>query len=91
MQATRNIAAAAMIIAVFLFLGASSLLTSEGFFGAVISRKRLQTMIRNVFSSSAYQLHPHGVLAYGALQDYRAIDNEVGPALILSEYSPEIQ
>lgn len=62
---------------------------SEGFFGAVIGRKRMQAVIRNVYTSNAYQLHPCGALAYGALQDYRAIDNEVGPALILSEYSPE--
>lgn len=62
---------------------------SEGFFGAVISRKRMQAVIRNVSASNAYQLHPYGALAYGALQDYRAIDNEVGPALILSEYSAE--
>lgn len=61
----------------------------EGFFGAVISQKRMQSVIRNVHSTNGYELHPYGALAYGALQDFRAIQSEATPALILTEFCPE--
>lgn len=62
---------------------------SKDFFGAVIGQKRMQNVMRNVQSTNSYCLEPNGALAYGALQDFRAIQNEVSPALILTEYSPE--
>ena len=62
---------------------------SEGFSGAVISQKRLSSVIRNVYGTNRYSLDPYGALAFGALQDFRATHNEVGPALILSDYAPQ--
>lgn len=58
---------------------------NEGFWGAVISPRRTESVIRNVGLSS----DPAAALAYGALQDYRAANNEAGPALILSENKGE--
>ena len=61
---------------------------ADGFFGAVISRKRLESVIRNVQATNGYALHAYSALAYGALQDFRAIQNDASPALILTEFSP---
>lgn len=60
-----------------------------GFFGAVISRRRMESVIRNVFRTNQYLLGPYSALAFGALQDYRATNNEAGPALILTELGPQ--
>lgn len=60
----------------------------EGMFGAVISKRRLDSVICNVYRTSTYLLGPYSGLAYGALQDYRARTGETGTALILSEQSP---
>ena len=62
---------------------------SDGFFGAVISQKRMFSVTQNVFSTNGYALHPYSALAYGALQDFRAIQNEASPALILTEFSQD--
>ena len=61
---------------------------SSGLFGAVVSRKRMEGIIRNVSKSGNYLLDPAGAFAYGGLQDYRAKTGVTGPALILSERSP---
>ena len=60
----------------------------SGMYGAVVSRKRLDGMIRNVSNSANYLLDPAGAFGYGGLQDYRAKTGETRPALILSERSP---
>lgn len=60
----------------------------SGLFGAVVSRKRMDGIIRNVYRTNSYLLDPHAALAYGGLQDYRAKTGESRPALILSERSP---
>lgn len=60
----------------------------EGFFAAVISKKRMESIIPNVYKTSGALLGPESALAYGGLQDYRAITGESRPALILTEKSP---
>ena len=59
-----------------------------GLYAAVVSRKRMDGIIRNVSKSAGYYLDPAGAFAYGGLQDYRAKTGETRPALILSEKSP---
>lgn len=61
---------------------------SDGMFGAVIGQARTESIIRNVYRTSAYLLCPYTALAYGGLQDYRAASGDTGMALILSEYGP---
>ena len=60
----------------------------HGMYAAVVSRKRMDGIIRNVSKANDYLLDPAGALAYGGLQDYRAKTGETRPALILSERSP---
>lgn len=59
-----------------------------GMFGAVVSQKRMTSVIRNVFRTSTYILDPYTALAFGGLQDYRATHTDANPALILSEQGP---
>lgn len=61
---------------------------SGGMFGAVVSQKRMESVIRNVYRTSTYLLGPYSALAFGGLQDYRATNVEAGPALILTEQGP---
>lgn len=63
---------------------------SDGLFGAVISKRRTDSVIRNIFRTNSYQLSGYTALAYGALQDYRSTNNEAGPALILAENGPAV-
>ena len=63
-------------------------MAAEGFFAAVISKKRMESIIPNVYKTSGALLGPESALAYGGLQDYRAITGESRPALILTEKSP---
>lgn len=60
----------------------------NGFYAAVISEKRTDNVIRNVFRASSYLLSSHSAAAYGGLQDYRASTGEGNLALILTEQSP---
>ncbi len=60
----------------------------KGLFASVISRERVDAVIPNVKSTAGYQLTPQVALAYGALQDFRAIQNQANPALILAEFAP---
>lgn len=62
---------------------------NSGFFGAVISKRRMESVIRNVFRTNQYLLGPYSALAFGALQDYRATNSEAGPALIITEHGPQ--
>ncbi|HIT33057.1 MAG TPA: hypothetical protein IAC31_00285 [Candidatus Faecousia intestinigallinarum] len=60
----------------------------DGFFPAVISRKRMASIIPGVYRANAYLLGPYSALAYGGLQDYRAAAGESRPALLLTERGP---
>lgn len=60
----------------------------EGLFAAVVSQKRMEATIRNVFATKTYLLSPYSALAYAGLQDYRAVAGETRPALIMTEQSP---
>ena len=61
---------------------------SEGLFCAVVSRKRVESVIRSIYRTNTYLLSPNSALAYGGLQDYRATNNETGYAMILTEQGP---
>lgn len=60
----------------------------EGMFAAVISKRRMNTIISSVLQTHGYLLDPYSALAYGGLQDYRAKTGEVRPVLLLAEKSP---
>lgn len=60
----------------------------RGMFAAVVSKKRMSSVIHSVYSTSGYILDPYAALAYGGLLDYRASTGVSGPALILEEKSP---
>lgn len=61
----------------------------SGIYPAVVGQKRMNNVVRSIFTTQNYLLDPYTALAYGALQDYRAGTGELGTALILSERSPE--
>ncbi len=60
----------------------------NGITAAVIGRNRVESIIPNVYRTNSYLLGPETAVAYGGLQDYRALNNETSPALILSEFCP---
>lgn len=60
----------------------------KGMFAAVVSQKRMESVIRNVYHTSAYILDPYAALAYGGLQDYRTSAGETRTVLLLTEQSP---
>ena len=61
---------------------------SDGLFCAIVSQKRIGSVIRNVYRTNDYLLDPSSASAYGALQDFRATAAETRPAWILTEGSP---
>ena len=61
---------------------------SGGMFGAVVGNNRVKSIIKNFYATSAYILNPYSALAYGGLQDYRAIRAESGQTLIFTENGP---
>ena len=61
---------------------------SAGMFAAVISDSRMATIIPGVYRTRQYVLSPYAALAYGSLQDYRAMTGHTRPAILLSERSP---
>lgn len=63
-------------------------LVSQGLYPAVISWKRRGEIIHGVYSGNTYILDPGSAMAYGGLQDYRALAGETRPALILTERGP---
>lgn len=63
-------------------------LLREGMFAAVITTRRMETIISSVRQTHGYLLDPYGALAYGGLQDFRAKTGEVRPVLLLAERSP---
>lgn len=60
----------------------------QGMFAAVISDNRMSSIIPGVFRTRAYVLDPYAALAYGSLQDYRAMTGQTRPAVLLAERSP---
>jgi threonine synthase len=60
----------------------------QGMYPAVISWKRRSEIIHGVYSASTYILDPGSAMAFGGLQDYRALAGETRPALILTERGP---
>lgn len=60
----------------------------KGLYPAVISWKRRGEIIHGVYGSNTYILDPGSAMAYGGLQDYRALAGETRPAMILTERGP---
>ena len=60
----------------------------SGMFAAVCSDSRMASIVSGVYRTRGYILSPYAALAYGSLQDYRAITGENGPVLLVSERSP---
>lgn len=60
----------------------------RGMYAAVVSDKRLASVIANVYATNGYILCPYSALTYAGLMDYRAATGQSGPALIVSETSP---
>jgi len=60
----------------------------DGIFIAVSSISRIDSVIRNVYSTAQYILSPYDALAYGALLDYRSKSGQGGTCLLLSERCP---
>lgn len=63
-------------------------LLKEGIFTAVSSISRIDSVIRNVYSTTGYILSPYDALAYGALLDYRSKSGQGTTCLLLSERCP---
>lgn len=60
----------------------------QGMFAAVVSPRRAERTIANVFRSNQYLLGAETAVAYAGLQDYRATAGEGRLALILAERRP---
>lgn len=60
----------------------------EGIFTAVSSISRVDSVIRNVSSTTGYILSPYDALAYGALLDYRNRSGQGSHCLLISERCP---
>jgi len=63
-------------------------LLRAGMFAAVISVSRVDSLIRNVYTTTGYTFGPYDALAYGSLLDYRAKTGQSGTAILMSERSP---
>lgn len=63
-------------------------LLRDGMYSAVVSQKRMESVIYNVYRTNAYMLDPYSALAYGGLQDYRAAVGEGRTTLLVSETCP---
>ncbi len=63
-------------------------LLKEGLFAAVSSISRIDSVIRNVYSTTGYILGPYDALGYGALLDYRSKSGQGSTCMLLSERSP---
>lgn len=61
---------------------------AKGLSAAVVSEKRMESVINSVYRTNTYLLEPDGALAFAGLQDYRTGAGETRPALILTERSP---
>ena len=59
-----------------------------GFFAAVISDSRVESIIHSVCRTSNYVFSPYSALAYGCLLDYRAKTGETRNVMLIAERSP---
>lgn len=60
----------------------------KGMFVSVVSGKRMESTIPNVYKTTSKILGPYTALAYSGLLDYRAKTGESRCAIVLSEKSP---
>lgn len=60
----------------------------KGIHVSVVSRDRMEAMMKALYNTSGYIADPYTALVYGGLADYRSRTGERRPALILSEESP---
>lgn len=60
----------------------------QGMFSAVVSDKRMESVISTVYRTCTYLMDPYGALAYGGLQDFRATAGEGRLTVIFTEQSP---
>ena len=60
----------------------------QGMFAAVVSPRRVERTIANVYRTNRYLLGAETAVAYAGLQDYRATAGEGRLALILAEHRP---
>lgn len=63
-------------------------LLREGLFAAVVSTKRITSVMNSVYRTNSYVLEPDSALAFSGLQDYRTGAGETVPALIIMKDSP---
>lgn len=61
---------------------------TDGMFAAVCSDSRMASIVLGVYRTRSYILSPYAALAYGSLQDYRAITGESRQTLLIAERSP---
>lgn len=61
----------------------------QGLSVAVISRRRIQFMIPNLYRSGRWKPDPYAAMAYAALCDHRARAGETGKALVIAEAHPK--
>ena len=60
----------------------------QAVFPAVVSDRRMQTVIGSVYRTNAYILDPSSALSFCGLMDYRVGAEETVPALLLMEKNP---
>ncbi len=60
----------------------------QAMYTAVISDRRVESVIASVYTGSTYLLSPYSALAYAGLLDYRATGGSGRTALLLTEESP---
>lgn len=62
----------------------------SGIFASVVGKERVNSLVNSVFTSSGYRFSEEAAVAFGALQDYRAGNNEGRSSLILADSNPGI-
>lgn len=60
----------------------------QGISVSVVGEKRAQPMVPRIYHTSQYLLSPYSALVYCGLGDYRSLEGEGTPALLLAEESP---
>jgi len=62
---------------------------NENMFAAVVSSKRVESIVSGMYRANGYAIDPHTAVAYGGLQDYRANTGLNRDTLILAKNRPE--
>ena len=62
----------------------------QGFFAAVISDSRVDSIIPGVMQTTGHILSPYAALAYASLQDYWSMTGHTRTALLIEERSPKL-